>query len=98
MLMTQKEYILKILETLEDKWPIARWLKILVQGNALENTTIDSLIDIFTKMAEETKDTAIKDKLQKSKNILEQIKKIEREQHLKDEKSLNELDMMIQAL
>jgi len=96
--MTKKEYILKVLDALEDKWPIAKWLKILVEWNALDDTSIESLIDIFNKMIEDTKDTETKEKLQKSKNILEQLQKIEREQHLRDEESLKELDKMIEEL
>jgi len=96
--MTKKEYILKILEALTGYRPLARGLKILVEGNVLDDATIDSIIDIFSKTIDEIKDGETKDKLQKSKNMLEQLKKIEREQHLKDQKSLDELDNMIKNI
>ncbi|MFA6255595.1 MAG: hypothetical protein WC606_00290 [Candidatus Absconditabacterales bacterium] len=96
--MSKKEYILKILDALMDKWPIAKGLKILVDGNALDDKAIDGLIDIFTKIANETKDRETQEKLQKSRNILEKLKKIEREQHLRDQKSLDELDKMIKEI
>ena len=49
-------------------------------------------------MIEETKDEETKNKLQKSKDILEKLQTLEREQHLRDETSLKELDKMIEAL
>lgn len=96
--MSKKEYILKVLEALENKWPIAKWLKILVEGNSFDDVAIDGLIDIFDNMLEQITDKETKDTLLKSKSVLEKIKKIEREQHLQDEKSLEDLDNMIQNI
>ncbi len=93
--MTKKEYILKVIDALMGYRPLARGLKILVEGNALDDATIDSLVDIFAKTIDEINDTEAKTKLQKSKDILEKIKKIEREQHLHDQKSIQELNQMI---
>lgn len=96
--MTKKEYIIKVLDALIGTRPLARGLKILVDGNTLDDTTIDSLVDIFAKTIDSLQDGETKEKLQKSKNILEQLKKIEQESHLRDEKSLEELDQMIQNI
>ncbi len=78
--------------------PLARGLKILVDGNALDNTTIDSLVDIFATTIGEINSEEAKEKIEKSKNVLEKIKNIEREQHLRDEKSLEELNQMIENI
>jgi len=96
--MNKKEYILKVLDALIEYRPLARGLKILVNGNALDDTTIDSLVDIFGKTIEEINDGEAKQKLKKWKDVLEQLKKIEREQHLRDQKSLDELDEMIKEI
>ena len=48
--MNKKDYILKILDALIGKWAIARGLKILVEGNALDDEAIGGLIDIFTSL------------------------------------------------
>ena len=96
--MTKKEYILKILEALTGYWPLARGLKILVNGNALDDKTINSLVDIFAKIIDTLEDGEAKEKLQKSKNILEKLQKIEQEQHLRDQKSLHELDTMMKQI
>ncbi len=79
-------------------WPLARGLKILVNGNALDDKTIDSLVDIFAKTINEIQNSETKQKLQKSKEVLEQLKKIEREQHIRDQKSLDDLDAMIKDI
>jgi hypothetical protein len=96
--MTKKEYILKVLDALLGYWPLARGLKILVDGNVLDDKTMDSLIDIFAKTIDEIQDGEAKEKIKKSKNILEKIQKIEREQHLRDQKSLDELDELIKEM
>lgn len=98
LLMTKKEYILKVLDALVGYWPLARGLKILIDGNALDDKTIDSLVDILSKTIDEIKDGETKEKLQKSKSVLEQLKKIEWEQHVRDEASLKELDKMIKEI
>lgn len=69
-----------------------------MDGNALDDKTIDSLVDIFGKAIDESKDKEVKEKLQKSKDILEKIQKIEREQHLRDQKSLDALDIMMKGI
>lgn len=78
--------------------PLARGLKILIDGNALDDTTIDSLVDIFAKTIDGLQDSEAKEKLQKSKKVLEQLQKIEREQHVRDQKSLDDLDNMIKEI
>lgn len=96
--MTKKDYILKVLDALTGYWPLAKGLKILIDGNALDYTSIDNLVNILAKTIKEIEDNETKEKLQKSKNVLERIQKIEREQHNRDEKSLEELNTMIQEI
>lgn len=96
--MTKKDYILKILDALMWSWPLARGLKILVEGDALDEDTVQKIVDIFAKTIDEIEDSKEKEKLIKSKNALEKLKQIEQEQHLRDEKSLEELDKMIEAI
>lgn len=96
--MTKKDYILKILDALMGSWPLARGLKILVEGDTLDEDTVQKIVDIFAKTIDEIEDSKEKEKLIKSKNALEKLKQIEQEQHLRDEKSLGELDKMIEAI
>jgi hypothetical protein len=84
--MNKKDYILKVLDILTGVWPLARGLRILVEGNTLDDETIDNLVEIFAKTIDELQDSDSKIKLQKSKKVLEQLQKIERDQHLRDQK------------
>lgn len=96
--MDKKEYILKLLDALTEYWPLARGLKILIADNVLDENTIDGLVDIFAKAIDEVQDTTIQKKLQKSKDFLEKLEQMETEQHLRDQKSLDELDEMIKNI
>ena len=75
--MTKKEYILKLLDALMGYRPLARGLKILVEGNALDDKTIDTLIDIFSQTIKEIDDAKLTEKLEKSKEYLTQLQKME---------------------
>ena len=96
--MSKKEYILKVLDALVGYRALARGLKILIEGNVLDEKTIDSLVDILGQTIQETKDSESKWKLQKSKEIIEKLQKIERDQHLRDQTSLDQLDAMIKEI
>ena len=73
--MTKKEYILKILDALTGYRSLARGLKILVDGNVLDDKTIDSLVDIFAKTIDEINDSEVKSKLQNQKTFLNNSKR-----------------------
>jgi len=96
--MHKKDYIIKVLDAVMDYRPLARGLKILIEGDALDDNTIDSIVNIFANSIKEINDSETKDKLIKSQSALEKIKSIEREQHLHDKKELSELDDMIQNI
>ena len=69
-----------------------------MEGNALDENTINSLVDIFAKTIDVLQEGEAKEKLQKSKNILERLKQIEEEQNRRDEADLAGLDDMIKDL
>ncbi|MEI6117820.1 MAG: hypothetical protein WCP92_00755 [bacterium] len=96
--MNKKDYILKVLDATMDYFPLARGLKILISGEALDDTAIDTLVSILTKTINEINDGEAKKKLQKSKDFLEKLKTIEQQSHLKDEKSIHMLDDMLENI
>ncbi|MCX6824019.1 MAG: hypothetical protein NT085_02740 [candidate division SR1 bacterium] len=96
--MSKKDYILKVLDTTMDYFPLARGLKILISGEALDDTAIDTLVSILTKTMNEITDGEAKRKLQKSKDFLEKLKTIEQQSHLRDEKSIAMLDDMLKNI
>ncbi len=94
--MNKKEYILKLLNALEGKRILARGLKILVEWNVLNDETIDSLVTTFSKAINEAQDEETKEKLNKWKEYLAKLKAIERDQHQKDAKEIEELDKILE--
>lgn len=89
--MTKKEYILKLLTALDGKWTMARWLKLLIEGNVLDDTMIDSLQHIFAEAIKQSNNQQSKDSLLKSQQFLKKLQTIESEQQEKDEEDLNQL-------
>ncbi len=96
--MNKKDYILKVLDATMDYFPLARWLKILISWEALDDTTIDTLVDILSKTIAEIGDGEVKRKLQKSKEFLEKLKSIEQESHIQDEKDIEILENMLKNI
>jgi hypothetical protein len=82
--MTKKEYILKILDATMEYFPLARGLKILIASEALDDTVIDTLINVLNQTIDGVNDIVTKNKLQKSKEFLEKLKSIELESHQQD--------------
>ena len=74
---TKKEYLIKILDALMNKRPLAKWLKKLVESNKIDNKTIDSLIEIFRKVIKNVTNKIKKDKFVKWMSILEKVKQHE---------------------
>lgn len=93
--MTKKDYILKLMDALMGYWPLARGMKILIEGNALNDEAVDSLVDIFSKTIDAVNDKVVKEKLEKSKEYLENLKKIERNAEEQDKKDIQKLDEML---
>lgn len=85
--MTKKEYILLILLWLENDWPLARWLKILLMNTDIQDEIIEWLFVIFKEHIMLLKDDYLKSKLMKSMSALEKIRKkelFEKEQESKE--------------
>jgi hypothetical protein len=93
--MTKKEYIIKLMTALEGKRAFAKGLKLLVEGNILDDVTIDGLVKIFVAAIHEVKNAESKNILEKGKDYLQKLKKVEREQHAKEGEELKDLDNII---
>lgn len=96
--MTQKEYLIKILEQLEPIWNLARWLKILVNGWHLDNNLLEVLIEAIQWAVHTAKTDMDKKKLQKWLDALQRMRQMEEEARKKEEKDLEELDKMLEEI
>ena len=73
--MDKKQYVLRMLDVLQNTWPLARWLKILINANPLDDTLINLLINTFKETIKTIDDEEQKASLQKATNFLEKVKK-----------------------
>jgi hypothetical protein len=96
--MSKKDYILKLLDLLKNTWPMASGLRILVEGNALDDNSIDGLISIVENAIDSVENELSKEKLEKSKDFLQKLKKAEMASQGKDEQELNNLDMILASI
>ena len=96
--MTQKEYLIKILEQLEPIWSLARWLKILVNGWHLDNNLIDILIEAVQWAIHTTKGEVEKKKLEKWLQALQRMRQMEEDARKKEQEELNKLDRMLEEI
>ena len=96
--MTQKDYLIKILEQLEPVWSLARWLKILVNGWHLDNNLIDTLIEAIQWAVHTAKTDLDKQKLQKWLDALQRMRQMEAEARKREEQDLEELDKMLEEI
>jgi len=96
--MTQKEYLIKILEQLEPVWSLARWLKILVNGWHLDNNLIETLIEAVQWAIHTAKTDLDKEKLEKWLNALQRMRQMEEEARKKEQEDLDELDKILEEI
>ncbi len=90
--MTKKDYILTLLDALLEDWPLAAGLKLLVEGDSLDDTTLDTLAGIFKKAVKKVTKEADKEKFERSIEMLQKIKNAEMTHHEKATQADEELD------
>jgi len=96
--MSKKDYILKLLDLLKDTWPMAEGIRILVEGNVLDDKSIDGLISIIENAINSVDNELSKEKLEKSKEFLQKLKQAELASQGKDTQELNNLDMILASI
>ena len=96
--MDKKEYLQKILVQLEPIWGLAKWLNYLVQEWKFWDEVLDVLINAVQWAISTAKYEKDKNKMQKSLDALNKLKQMEVDNKMENEKDLNELENMIDAL
>lgn len=96
--MTKQEFLLAILDKLQDDRLPAIGIKTLLQANVLGEDIIDTIIDIFQQAATETKSETLKTKLAQGVTALEHIKDLEDQERLHDVEELTRLEHIIDQM
>lgn len=89
--MTKKEYLLKLIDTLGDAWQLGEPIKTLLEGNSIDNITLDAVYKIVSEVVNTTADGMKQEKLKKWLSILEKIKALESEEESHKQQELDEL-------
>ncbi len=93
--MEKKEYVLKVLDLLKDSMPLARWFMVVIQNTDVNDEILDTLIHAFQESIKDIKDEELKQKLEKWKNFLEEMKRRESDSKKLDEEDIKHLDDML---
>lgn len=96
--MNKKDYIGQVLDKLWVYWPIARWLKVLLKQDKLDEAQISWLISIFEHAISEASDKTQKEKLQKWVDAIKKLQSLEEEQTKQDAKDIEELDKILENI
>ena len=95
--MTNKEYILKVIDALPD-WEMWRWLKAMVQNDQLDEDALNTLVIILNKALNRIK-TAIKEhRMLETIHAVQNFDRQKQEMASQDAESLNKLDSMLNDL
>ncbi len=96
--MGKKDFVLKILDAIKNSWDMAPGLKILVENNALDDRTIDTLVWVFRQAAANTQNVQAKQALEKWASMIEDLHQKEEVEHEHDLADLAELEEMFKNI
>ncbi len=96
--MDKKAYVLKVLDMLQESFPLAWGLKYFVENSEIDERFLDNLIWIIQKSIEWLEDGMEKIKLEKSKKFLNELKKQEQEEKNIDQKDIEKLDNLLKNI
>lgn len=94
-LMEKKEYLVKILGSLESVRDLAPGLKIVVEHGALWDDVLNMLIWVVESGIHSAHSEVAKIKMKKWLDALVKVRQIEKQSSLKDEKELAQLDSLM---
>ena len=95
--MTKKEYILKILETLKDDWPVAKWLAIVIL-ELEDEKLLEAMYKIFNKSINNIKDKNLKKKFSETVSAMKEMRLTEKKDREHDFEELEDLEKTLNLL
>ena len=90
--MSKKEYIIMVLSNLESDRPLAKDLKRFVLLDKFDNQAISGLTDILKQTIATVLKDSTRAKMEKSIELLEKIKEMEKSGQLRDQQDLAALE------
>jgi len=93
--MDKKQYLIKLLDSLSDIWPLAKWFKIILEKWDLDDVIVDMLMDALQWAIHSAKDQISSAKLKKWIDFLQKMKELEIKDKEQDQKDLEKLDELL---
>lgn len=90
--MSKKQYILMILDALENDRPLAKDLKRFVLLDKFDNEALTQLTQILKQTVQTVQTQEAREKMEKSIQILEKIQEAEGDSLIQDQAELKELE------
>lgn len=87
-----------MLDVIQDIFPPAQDLKILVAGDVVGDEMIDTLVTMLKEVRETITDEAEKEKIDTSIEFMEKLKATEATEHIQDEQKLKELENIFKSI
>lgn len=80
--MTKKQFLLDVLEKLDNARPLARDLRKFLQLDALDNAAVNGIVELMKQMAVYVKNTTVKEHMLQVAEKLETMKNAELQDHI----------------
>jgi len=96
--MDKKEYIIQVLETIQDDWTPARGLLVLAKQWMLSNGILDVLVVMLQTAIDEATDEITKNKLIEAQTVFAQIKEAEAQSRVLDQQDISVLEAEIASI
>lgn len=96
--MEKKQYLIAILEKIQDEWLPARWLIYIAKEWKLSDEMIDIFVQLIQESLKAITNKELKETLTKSLTVLENVKKLEAKSKQHDQEDLDKLDELLETL
>ena len=96
--MTKTQYLQFVLEKLGDTRAPAHGIVLLIKEWVIDDNMSWKLIKVLEDAAREATNNKAKDALEKSVHLIKHINELEAQSKLEDEKEIQDLEMIIEAL
>ncbi len=89
--MSKSEFVVQVLDTLQNKWHLAKDLKKFVVMWALDNEAINALVELFRQMAKYMKNKELQQRVLTIADKLENMKEIEMQESIWEREDVEQL-------
>jgi hypothetical protein len=93
--LTQQEYLIKLLTQLQDEWPLAEWLLLVLNQPDADPSVVETLLQVMVDAMHATTTQLSAQKIAMTQTILHKIQDLESIQH---EADIQEIDGLLEHL